>query len=512
MSDIRDWSTIAENNSKTPPDGWPENMAPSDVNNTARENMAAAKRAYLQSPYMSPGGTVVYVNETTVTIADDDLNTDYSQFYTAQRRVKVLSPTGDKYGLVTSASYSSGVTTVVLQMDGGAVIPTDLTDIMLGIEYNDIANVAGPNMLGMVLPYTAPVDNIPAGFLLADGDYFNPTIYSALADLYDTGEKDESGNIIYLHGGGYTNGNWWPKKPDVRGQFPRFLDNRASTDETKVDPDSPRTVGSRQGYGVGPHSHAFNTTNENGWVRAGTDTILGSAVYASGSNREMWSPSTVGQRISNTNSVAAHESAEARPVNMAFPGLLVAYGGYASASGVKVEDLLDLTIEAATEQINTALAAMEQQIGLLENQVNEAIDTLDERTAEKVAELNAIVTQAEADIDASVALAKQYADHAAEVTVGKQDKIITGTVIIPTGWSLVDSPSEGLFYSKIVFTNSAINASSTVWVNPYPSKQFMDAWAENGVYLFGTTYDGKLAFRAKKEPTTFIMAAYAVIN
>ena len=94
----------------------------------------------------------------------------------------------------------------------------------------------------------------------------------------------------------------------------------------------------------------------------------------------------------------------------------------------------------------------------------------------------------------------------------KQNKIITGNVNIPTGWSLVDSPSEGLFYSKIVFTNSAINASSTVWVNPYPSKQFMDAWAENGVYLFGTTYDGRLAFRAKKEPKTFINVAYAVIN
>lgn len=498
MSDIRDWSTVAENNSKTPPDGWPENMAPSDVNNTARENMAAAKRAYLQSPYMSPGGTVVYVNETTVTIADDDLNTDYSQFYTAQRRIKVLSPTGDKYGLVTSASYSSGVTTVVLQMDGGAVIPTDLTDIMLGIEYNDIANVAGPNMLGMVLPYTASPDNVPAGFLLADGDYFNPTIYSALADLYDTGKKDENGNIIYLHGGGYTNGNWWPKKPDVRGQFPRFLDNRASTDETKVDPDSPRTVGSKQGYGVGPHGHNLITTNENGWIRASTTTIIGSAVYAAGSNREMWAPGTVGQQILNTKSITAHESAEARPVNMAFPGLLVAYGGYASASGIKVENLLELTVAEATTQIDTALATMQQQIARLENQVNEAIGTLDERTAEKVAELNAIVSAAEEDIDASVALAKQYADQAAEVTVGKQDKLIKGQYQIPvSAWTA--RTTDGVSWYRAVINVSSVGADSVVWVSPYPSVDYNRIWAECGVFCYLVT-SGQLYMRASEKP------------
>lgn len=38
------WNTPAGNNSFAPPNGWPENMAPSDVNNTARENMAVIAR------------------------------------------------------------------------------------------------------------------------------------------------------------------------------------------------------------------------------------------------------------------------------------------------------------------------------------------------------------------------------------------------------------------------------------------------------------------------------------
>lgn len=48
MSDIHtsDWSTTAASNNATPPNGWPENMDFSKVNDSARENMAALKRWY----------------------------------------------------------------------------------------------------------------------------------------------------------------------------------------------------------------------------------------------------------------------------------------------------------------------------------------------------------------------------------------------------------------------------------------------------------------------------------
>jgi hypothetical protein len=44
MSDISTWSTTATNNNAAPPDGFPEGMAPSAVNNSCREMMAAIKR------------------------------------------------------------------------------------------------------------------------------------------------------------------------------------------------------------------------------------------------------------------------------------------------------------------------------------------------------------------------------------------------------------------------------------------------------------------------------------
>lgn len=46
MSDVQNWSTTAGSNNSASPDGWPESMAPSGINNSARENMAAIARWY----------------------------------------------------------------------------------------------------------------------------------------------------------------------------------------------------------------------------------------------------------------------------------------------------------------------------------------------------------------------------------------------------------------------------------------------------------------------------------
>ena len=59
MAEINDWSTSAASNNSASPNGAPENMAPSGVNNTMRENMAVLKRAYADSnASVTAGGTV----------------------------------------------------------------------------------------------------------------------------------------------------------------------------------------------------------------------------------------------------------------------------------------------------------------------------------------------------------------------------------------------------------------------------------------------------------------------
>jgi len=44
MSEVQSWSGTAASNNSASPDGFPENMAPSGINNSARENMAAIAR------------------------------------------------------------------------------------------------------------------------------------------------------------------------------------------------------------------------------------------------------------------------------------------------------------------------------------------------------------------------------------------------------------------------------------------------------------------------------------
>lgn len=67
MSDVSAWSPLDESNTAPPPDGWPEFMLPSAVNNTGRMMMGAVRRLYdkqvdgtLVLPYLklSGGGTV----------------------------------------------------------------------------------------------------------------------------------------------------------------------------------------------------------------------------------------------------------------------------------------------------------------------------------------------------------------------------------------------------------------------------------------------------------------------
>jgi hypothetical protein len=67
MADISAWSATDESNTVAPPDGWPEFMPPSMVNNSARAMMGAVRRWYdqvldgsLVLPYVSAtgGGTI----------------------------------------------------------------------------------------------------------------------------------------------------------------------------------------------------------------------------------------------------------------------------------------------------------------------------------------------------------------------------------------------------------------------------------------------------------------------
>lgn len=64
MSDLgaTTWTEVDSTNNATPPDGWPEGMAPSNVNNSARAEMGGEKRFWVRSNsvFTTAGTTTAY--------------------------------------------------------------------------------------------------------------------------------------------------------------------------------------------------------------------------------------------------------------------------------------------------------------------------------------------------------------------------------------------------------------------------------------------------------------------
>ncbi len=131
MADIRSWSTTAASNNATPPDGWPEGMAPSTVNNTARETHRAIKKQWSQAEWFSHGDDVA-----TSTIRKDGQTISLSGTHTATyhigRRIRALDtvPTW-LYGTITDVSFSTG-TQVSVAWDTGSLTAT-VTAVELAI-------------------------------------------------------------------------------------------------------------------------------------------------------------------------------------------------------------------------------------------------------------------------------------------------------------------------------------------------------------------------------------------
>jgi len=119
MSDLPSWAIAAGNNNATPPDGWPEGMNRTDVNDCAREIMAGIARWYRNPFWHDPYAdyTVSRLSDTQVQIAGFDA----TAVLVAGVRCRI-SGGATHLAFVDSASYGAPDTTVTLTVDAGAVV------------------------------------------------------------------------------------------------------------------------------------------------------------------------------------------------------------------------------------------------------------------------------------------------------------------------------------------------------------------------------------------------------
>jgi hypothetical protein len=123
MSDIKTWDTTAAGNDSTPPDGAPEGMNRTDVNNVIRENMAATKRWYDAPEFVNPvdADTVQKGSATTVEI----VGVDRTALYPVDARVKIVGAS-TVYGFVNSSVFGAD-TVVTVDVDDAADVPDTIT-------------------------------------------------------------------------------------------------------------------------------------------------------------------------------------------------------------------------------------------------------------------------------------------------------------------------------------------------------------------------------------------------
>lgn len=125
MSDIKTWSAAAASNNAASPNGFPEGMPPSGVNDSAREVMAAMRRWYENAQWIDLGDPPVYASATTFTFAGDK-----TPIYSVGRRLK-LTDASTLYGTISACAYSAPNTIVTVALDTGSLSGT-LSAVALG--------------------------------------------------------------------------------------------------------------------------------------------------------------------------------------------------------------------------------------------------------------------------------------------------------------------------------------------------------------------------------------------
>lgn len=114
---IKSYSSTPASNSSATPNGAPEGMAPSAVNDVMRQMMAEIRRWYEDPAWIDYGYTYTYVSGTSFKIS----GSDQTAIYVVGRRVRAVgTTTGTIYGTIATSAFSTD-TTVTVTWDSGTL-------------------------------------------------------------------------------------------------------------------------------------------------------------------------------------------------------------------------------------------------------------------------------------------------------------------------------------------------------------------------------------------------------
>jgi len=123
VTSLRNWSTTASSNNSAAPDGMPEGMPPSGVNDWGRKAMAEIRKWYEQAQWIDFGDVPTRASDTTFTVPGN-----LTGRYVQARAVRIFGATNG-YGIISSSSYNGTDTTTVTVAWRSGTTPTTPTSV-----------------------------------------------------------------------------------------------------------------------------------------------------------------------------------------------------------------------------------------------------------------------------------------------------------------------------------------------------------------------------------------------
>ena len=212
---IENWSTTAADNNDSPPNGMPENQAPSTVNNSVRQFMADVRTWYENAQWVNLGLTPTYASSTSFTVSGD-----YTSTFHQYRRIKIVDAS-TIYGTIASSSYSAPNTTVTVTLDSGSITGSiSAVHIAAMSASNDsfpryingaINFVAGLNVTGNIAITSGKVTGLSAASTNGDAVRYEQAALLAAANTFSQDNTfAKSGPNVYIKDtSGSNNAHLW---------------------------------------------------------------------------------------------------------------------------------------------------------------------------------------------------------------------------------------------------------------------------------------------------------------
>lgn len=277
MATLNDYSATAGSNTNSPPNGAPENWAPSTVNDTIRELMARSAKFYKDASgsLTSTGSSNAYV------LASNSTYTDLADISTLAFRANF-----ENTGAATINVDSLGAKSIQIEPGvdiASGDIPTNKVIMLVYNATDDYFEYTNPSKsapTGTIAAFPASV--IPNGWLWCNGANKDSVADTSLAALFTLIGTDYGGT-------GADDFNL----PDYRGEFLRGHDGGAGNDPDAAsrtdrgDGTTGDNVGTKQSYATASHLHekgTLATSNENSHTHPAAPAAGGQDrfVYSSG--------------------------------------------------------------------------------------------------------------------------------------------------------------------------------------------------------------------------------------